>query len=156
MRKIIIPVFLLLLFSSAVVPSARAQAVTKTQKQDGEVTVLSDQKTVTSTSLSLLRLEDGEAKLAAFALPSHTFTGFENRLKLNVIGAYNPAKMSERAYLGAALSLDVVDYKGFRATAYYGVRGYDFNNTSVSLRRIHGFGVTIPIDKIGFLAKIIH
>lgn len=152
MRKIILPVLLALLFST----TAFAQAVTTTAEKQEGFTMQSEQKTRTSTSLSLLRLEDGDTKLAAFALPNHTFKAFEGRLKLNVIGAYNPQRISERAYLGAALSLDVIDYKGFKATAYYGVRGYDFNNASVSFNRIRGFGVTIPIEKIGFLANLLH
>ena len=153
MRKIILTALMLLVLSSA----AFSQAVTTTSsnKKSDEPTILSEQKYYTSTSLSLLRLDDGEDKLAAFALPRHTFKNSQERVKLNLIGAYNPDNIKEKAYVGAALSLDVIDYKGFKATAYYGVRGYDFNNAALNFNRIYGFGVTIPIEKIGLLANFL-
>lgn len=156
MRKLILAAFAALVLSSPVL----AQAVTTTNqkgpapKKDGEFSAQSESRSLTSTSLSLLRLDDGETKLAAFAVPNFTFKNTRKLLKLNTIGAYDPEDIGQKAYLGVALSLDIVDYQGFKATAYYGVRGYDFNKTALNFGEVVGFGITIPLEKLGGIIRV--
>lgn len=127
---------------------APQSTTTKTVKQSGGVSAQSQTIEITSTSLNLLYLRDGYDNFAAFTLPLYTFANTNGRLKLNTFGAFDPANIENRAYVGTGLSFDIFNDKGWKLTAFGGSKGFNvadnFKFQDGNRGWVYGFGITIP------------
>jgi hypothetical protein len=135
----------------ALITTGFAQSTTtSSSKQSGGVSAQSQTIEVTSTSLNLLYLRDGYDNYAAFTLPLYTFANTNGRLKLNTFGAFDPANIERRAYVGTGLSFDVLDEKGWKLTAFGGLKGFNladnFRFQDGKRGFVYGFGLSIPFS----------
>jgi hypothetical protein len=121
---------------------------TDTVKQSGGVSAQSQTVEITSTRLNLMYLRDGYDNFAAFALPLYSVDNTNGRLKLNTFGAFDPSHTKKRVYVGTGISFDVFDEKGWKFTAFGGVKGFNvadnFKFQDGNRGWVYGFGITIP------------
>ena len=129
---------------------ALAPQSTTTTNRSGDFSAQSQAIDFTGTSLNLLYLRDGYDNYAAFTLPLFDLGNTNGRLKLNAFGAFDPANIERQAYVGTGLSFDIVDEKGWKLTAFGGLKGLNLSDNfrlqDGNRSFVYGFGVSIPFS----------
>lgn len=140
--------FLITLVAALALSTTGLAQSTTTTKQSSDVSAQSQTIEVTTTSLNLLYLRDGYDNYAAFTLPLYTFASTNGRLKLNTFGAFDPSNVERRAYIGTGFSFDLFDDKGWKLTAFGGIKGFNiadnFRFQDGNRGFVYGLGISIP------------
>jgi hypothetical protein len=116
----------------------------------GQVSAQSSSFSMDEKGVNFLYLNDGQSNLSAISYTISPIKGFNGRLRLQALGAADPADTSHKAYLTTGLGYNLFNAaSGFRLDLFAGPKGFNvadgFKFQSGKNSFVFGFGISIPL-----------